>query len=71
MKRRPLAQPSANPESLSADASAATPAVGDGTRKTWQVDEPSGLPAPVIRANMISFRRSYQGRVKVTFFEQE
>ncbi len=39
--------------------------------KAWDLDGPSGVPAPVIRANMISFRVSYQGRVQVAFFEEE
>lgn len=39
-------------------------------QKTWEVHAASGVPAPVIRANMISLRLSFQGGVKVTFFEQ-
>lgn len=39
--------------------------------KVWEIDGPEGVPAPVIRANMISFRVSYQGRVQVAFFEEE
>lgn len=43
----------------------------DIAEKKWQFDRASGVPAPVIRANMISLRLSYQGRVKVAFFEQD
>lgn len=61
----PQAAPPANvPARLGADAVA--PA-----GKPWEVDEPEGAPAPLIRANMISFRVSYQGRVQVAFFDQE
>lgn len=48
----------------------ATPAKAPTTEKVWDLDGPSGVPAPVIRANMISFRVSYQGRVQVAFFEE-
>lgn len=41
----------------------------DPAQKIWEV-HPAGVPAPVIRANMISLRLSFQGGVKVTFFEQ-
>ena len=44
--------------------------VSDPAEKRWQVDRASGVPAPVIRANMISLRRSRKGRLKVAFFEQ-
>lgn len=71
MNRRPVVHPRPAPESLSTDTTPETSPAADGAQKIWHVDEPSGLPVPVIRANMISFRRSYQGRVKVTFFEQE
>ncbi|HEX5443649.1 MAG TPA: hypothetical protein VFW87_07465 [Pirellulales bacterium] len=46
------------------------PPVADPAQKTWEVHSASGVPAPVIRANMISLRLSFQGGVKVTFFEQ-
>lgn len=46
------------------------PAAADPAAKRWEIDGPSGVPAPVIRANMISLRLSFQGRVKVTFFDQ-
>jgi hypothetical protein len=48
----------------------AQPKVGS-KEKVWEIDGPEGVPAPVIRANMISFRVSYQGRVQVAFFEEE
>lgn len=38
--------------------------------KKWQVDRASGVPAPVIRANMVSLRLSRKGQIKVAFFEQ-
>jgi hypothetical protein len=38
--------------------------------KKWQIDRASGVPAPVIRANMISMRLSRKGQIKVAFFEQ-
>lgn len=38
-------------------------------QRRWHVDAPSGTPAPVIRANMISLRISQQGRVQVAFFD--
>jgi hypothetical protein len=44
-------------------------AVETGER-TWEVDQPGGVPAPVIRANMISLRVSYKGRLQVAFFER-
>lgn len=47
-----------------------SPAAPDPAAKRWEIDGPSGVPAPVIRANMISLRLSFQGRVKVTFFDQ-
>lgn len=46
------------------------PPAADPAQKTWEVHPASGMPAPVIRANMISLRLSFQGGVKVTFFEQ-
>jgi hypothetical protein len=36
--------------------------------KRWHLDEASAA-APVIRANMISLRVSYKGRVQVAFFD--
>ncbi|HXT60510.1 MAG TPA: hypothetical protein VN699_17850 [Pirellulales bacterium] len=47
------------------------PAPAASSDKKWEFDGPQGIPAPVIRANMISFRVSYQGRVQVAFFDQE
>ncbi|HEX7448270.1 MAG TPA: hypothetical protein VF306_12030 [Pirellulales bacterium] len=49
---------------------AKVPSAADPAQKTWEVHSASGVPAPVIRANMISLRLSFQGGVKVTFFEQ-
>jgi len=49
------------------------PALASGdnaTEKKWQIDRASGVPAPVIRANMVSLRLSPMGRIKVAFFEQ-
>ncbi|HWB12263.1 MAG TPA: hypothetical protein VG826_23750 [Pirellulales bacterium] len=47
------------------------PAAGDaGSEKRWQVDRASGVPAPVIRANMVSLRLSRKGQIKVAFFSQ-
>lgn len=56
---------------MTADTAPVTAPAGGAAEKKWHVDEPSGVPAPVIRANMISFRRSFQGRIKVAFFEQQ
>ena len=71
MKRRPLATKhpilNAQPAHSSSDQAPA----GDAADKKWQVDQASGVPAPVIRTNMISLRLSYQGRIKVAFFEQD
>jgi hypothetical protein len=39
--------------------------------KQWHLDEASGVAAPVIRANMISLRVSYQGRIQVAFFDSD
>ena len=40
--------------------------------KKWEIDGPEGAaPAPHIRANMISFRVSDQGRIQVAFFDQD
>ena len=42
------------------------------SEKKWGIDCPEGaVPAPHIRANMISFRVSYQGRIQVAFFDQD
>jgi hypothetical protein len=71
MSRRPAATKPPVLDPLPTDLSADEAAVGDITEKKWQVDGPSGVPAPVIRTNMISLRLSYQGRVKVAFFEQD
>jgi hypothetical protein len=46
-----------------------TPATS-ATDKKWQIDRASGVPVPVIRANMVSLRLSRKGRLKVAFFEQ-
>jgi hypothetical protein len=71
MKRRPLATQRAASDSILDETQVSIPSGGDAAEKKWQVDGASGVPAPVIRANMISFRRSYRGQVKVAFFEQE
>ena len=70
MKRRPLATKRPDSDSVSTNMTGTDPAAAAAEKK-WQVDEASGVPAPVIRANSISLRLSYQGRVKVTFFEPE
>lgn len=70
MNRRPLATPHPASDARTETNASAEPASGAADKK-WQIDEASGVPAPVIRANMISFRRSYRGRVKVTFFDQD
>ena len=46
------------------------PPAAEPAKKNWEVHSASGVPAPVIRANMISLRLSFDGGVKVTFFEQ-
>ncbi|HUY90993.1 MAG TPA: hypothetical protein VMV10_19810 [Pirellulales bacterium] len=56
------------PGNLSATAGAAPVA---SSEKKWEIDGPEGAPAPHIRANMISFRVSYQGRIQVAFFDQD
>ncbi len=43
---------------------------GNTAEKRWELDQAGAVPAPVIRANMISLRVSYQGRVQVAFFDQ-
>lgn len=55
----------------SAPASDARQGQAGSNDKTWEVDGPEGIPVPVIRANTISFRVSYQGRIQVAFFEEE
>jgi hypothetical protein len=71
MKRRPLATKRPASNTPTTELNGTEPSTGDSTEKKWQVDEASGVPAPVIRANSISFRRSFKGRVKVAFFEPE
>ncbi|HEX7375837.1 MAG TPA: hypothetical protein VF278_01930 [Pirellulales bacterium] len=71
MNSRPVAHPHSAPDLASGASDPATQPGADGAQKTWHLDEPNSLPAPIIRANMISFRRSYQGRVKVAFFERD
>ena len=71
MKRRSLATNRPASDSLAQETNGTEPASGNGAEKKWQVDEASGVPAPVIRANSISFRRSFKGRVKVAFFEPD
>jgi hypothetical protein len=71
MKRSRAAVTAAAPSPLPATTPASQqPAAADPTAKRWEIDGPSGVPAPVIRANTISLRLSFQGRVKVTFFDQ-
>ncbi len=50
---------------------AAAPQSTASSEKKWEIDGPEGAPAPHIRANMISFRVSYQGRIQVAFFDQD
>ena len=66
----PLA-PASQPATEGNPAAPAVSATAASTEKKWELDGPQGIPAPVIRANMISFRVSYQGRVQVAFFDQE
>jgi hypothetical protein len=54
----------------SATGSAAATAGETVSEKKWQVDRASGVPVPVIRANMVSLRLSRKGQIKVAFFEQ-
>lgn len=69
--RTPVGMSPAVSRRTSATPSANTPLpAADPAQKTWEVHPASGVPAPVIRANMISLRLSFQGGVKVTFFEQ-
>lgn len=49
----------------------ATPPVIPSVEMPRGQSGPAVGPAPVIRANMISFRVSYQGRVQVAFFEED
>jgi hypothetical protein len=72
MKRRTTARtPATNiartPDSTTPDGEASE---ANAAEKRWEVDQAEGIPAPVIRANMISLRVSYQGRVQVAFFDQ-
>ncbi|MGH7138762.1 MAG: hypothetical protein ACREHD_23695 [Pirellulales bacterium] len=71
MNRRPLATQHTASDTPGAKTNSSIPPTGGAGDKKWQIDEASGVPTPVIRANMISFRRSYPGPVKVTFFEQD
>ncbi|HUY35855.1 MAG TPA: hypothetical protein VMV69_24140 [Pirellulales bacterium] len=48
---------------------AAAPPDAKAAEKRWEFDQPEGIAAPVIRANMISLRVSYQGTVQVAFFD--
>jgi hypothetical protein len=66
----PLA-PATSPTTETSPVAPAVSATTVGADKKWEFDGPQGVPAPVIRANMISFRVSYQGRVQVAFFDQE
>jgi hypothetical protein len=54
----------------SATGSDAATAGEQAAQKKWQVDRASGVPAPVIRANMVSLRLAGKGRIKVAFFAQ-
>lgn len=67
--RSPVGTPPAVSRRTAAPA-ASQPPVADPAQKSWEVHAASGVPAPVIRANMISLRLSFDGGVKVTFFEQ-
>ena len=71
MKQRSEATTPPNLEPMAIDNSAADSPDSGAAEKKWQIDRASGVPAPVIRANMISLRLSYQGRVKVAFFDQD
>lgn len=68
--RSPVTTPSAVSRRTSAGPADNEPLPVASSQKTWEVHPASGVPAPVIRANMISLRLSFQGSVKVTFFEQ-
>lgn len=59
------------PPSLPTAETAAAPQPTASSEKKWEIDGPEGTPAPFIRANMISFRVSYQGRIQVAFFDQD
>jgi hypothetical protein len=71
MKRRTTARtppkPAPTPDSTTSDGQASE---AKAAEKRWEIDQAGGIPAPVIRANMISLRVSYQGRVQVAFFDQ-
>ena len=62
------AQQATPPSQLSATSGAEPSA---STEKRWEIDGAEAAPAPHIRANMISFRVSYQGRIQVAFFDQD
>lgn len=70
MKHRPAASAPNEATANVSNSTASESPVSDPAEKKWQVDSASGVPAPVIRANMISLRRSTKGRLKVAFFEQ-
>ena len=70
MKQRPAASAPNELEPLATDNVASESPVSGPADKKWQIDRASGVPAPVIRANMVSLRRSRKGRLKVAFFEQ-
>lgn len=71
MNQRPAATTPSNLEPIATDSSSAESPDTRAAEKKWQIDRASGVPVPVIRANMISLRLSYQGRVKVAFFDQD
>ena len=80
MKRRIAARTPARvaPSSpaLQAPPAGAPPVLGApqptaSSEKKWTIDGPEEARAPHIRANMISFRVSYQGRIQVAFFDQD
>jgi len=55
--------------SLGRSISTDPPSGSEAPEKHWKLDQAEGIAAPVIRANMISLRVSYQGRVQVAFFD--
>ena len=69
MKQQPAGSVPNELDPLATTSPAAKAAEG-GAEKKWQVDRASGVPAPVIRANMVSLRLSPKGRLKIAFFEQ-
>jgi len=62
-------QSAAEGASLGPSISTDAPSGGKALEKHWELDQAEGIAAPVIRANMISLRVSYQGRVQVAFFD--